>query len=328
MKKYSLLFFFLFCFLFGAKAQISNTIENTKTPDHLEIPGTKYLLIKPDSSFAIATDFTGLKSKDLKAGLNITELPIPFAEVLPMFTKDLPPKNGKLVLERDLTMNGYKAKLYKTEVLYKSTIDKLTNPAKDAEPMVHWLLIYGNEAMCLTISATYPNSIDKQLSNKIEKSLLSFIYTAEKEVDPLSGLSFSIDLGGTPLKFATVMMQTGAVFNADGKFPSESTDKTGYMILVMPFELESGEQEEKAIRAVKKPTDKNMEIKEVNSIVLGGLKGYEVIGHQKRENTEFLLQYSVTLFDVGRHFVITGLSSDTDKLELFRRVSSTFKLRE
>jgi len=326
MKKYIILFFVIFCVSFNAQSQI-NKIENVQTSKHIELPGTKYLLIKPDSSFTVSTDFTGLSNKDLEAGINITELPMSFDAVLPMFTKDLPPKDGELVFERDLVMNGYQAKMYKTDVIQKSALEELTNPEKEGKAVTFWLLLYGNENFCLTIAATYPSSLDKELSDKFERSLRSFLYLEEKEVNPLDGLTFGIDLKDTPLKFATTVFQTGAAFNIDGKFPTESDDITSYSIMIMPFGIESMEQKEAAIKKVRKPFEE-IDIKEVNPITLDSLKGYEVVGYGNDENGELTLNYSVTLFDTERHFIINGVSKIEieEKLEMFRKISSTFRL--
>jgi hypothetical protein len=80
------------------------------------------------------------------------------------------------------------------------------------------------------------------------------------------------------------------------------------MILVMPFEVELDEQREKAIRTVRKPSRENIEIKEVNPVSIDGLNGYEVVGYERNENEELTMNYSVTLFDSKRHFIINGMS--------------------
>jgi hypothetical protein len=314
---------------FIARSQVY-TIDNIQTSEHVEIPGTKYIIIKPDRSFYVAQDYTGLQSADMEAGINITELPMPFDDVLNIFSKDIPSKNGKLIFEKDYLMNEHRVKLYKTEVIHKSAIEKLSNPDAEGDPKILWLMIYGDETLCITISATYPSSIDSALSDKFNNSLLSFLYLKDKDVDPLDGLTFSINTENTPLRFASVLMQTGAAFNIDGKFPTQSPDRTTYMILVMPFEVELDEQREKAIRTVRKPSRENIEIKEVNPVSIDGLNGYEVVGYERNENEELTMNYSVTLFDSKRHFIINGMSKIEveDRLEMFRRISRTFQLRE
>jgi hypothetical protein len=103
----------------------THTINNKLTAEHTELPGTLYALIKPDDSYKIATNFTGLENTTIGAGINITELPIGYSEYLPMVTKDLPSEGSGLLIEKDLLMNGFQAKLYKVEISSKSAIQQL-----------------------------------------------------------------------------------------------------------------------------------------------------------------------------------------------------------
>lgn len=305
----------------------SNTIENIITENHIEIPGTKLLMIKPDSTFTIATEYTGLTNKQLEAGINITELPMSFGAVLPMFSKDIPSKDAKLILEKDLKMNGYSAKLYKTTTTNKSSIDKLLNPDKEGSPIVFWLLIYGNENICFTVAATYPTSKDNALSDKMQTSLLSFIYLKDKVVDPLEGLVFKINLNNAPLKFASTLLQTGVIFNTDGKFPSDAADRTSFSVMIIPIEIDAKEQKDMAIKTVKNYNNKDVTLKEVNPITLDGLHGYEVIGYEKKNGKDVILNYAVTLFDKERYFILHGLS-EKNYLDMFKRISRTFVLKK
>ncbi|MEM6264549.1 MAG: hypothetical protein AAGI38_18695 [Bacteroidota bacterium] len=328
MKQVKTYLLLLACSIFYAHAQV-DSLDNTKTEAHIDIPGTQYSMTKPDESFSVSKAFTGLQSEDLDAGINITELPMPFEQMLPMFAKDLPPKNGKLVFERDYLMNGHRVKLYKTDVVHKSTVEQLANPEGEGKPIIGWLMLYGDETFYLTIAGTYPRSMDEQLSDKFEQSLLSFLYEKDKEVDPMAGLAFDLKVDHTPLKFASVMMQTGAVFNMDGKFPSTAEDNTNYMVMVLPFSVEEEKQKDKAIRSVKRPSNEDVEIKEVTPVGFGGLTGYEVIGYNKDDNNEQILEYSVTLFDTDKHYIISGLAKNNleEWLEMFRSISRSFKLR-
>lgn len=298
----------------------SHTIENIITENHIEIPGTKLLMIKPDSTFTIAKEYTGLTNKQLSAGINITELPMSFGAVLPMFSKDIP---SKLILEKDLKMNGYNAKLYKTI----TTNTSLLNPDKEGSLIVFWLLIYGNENICFTVAATYPTSKDNALSDKIQTSLLSFIYLKDKVVDPLEGLVFKINLNNAPLKFATTLLQTGVIFNTDGKFPSDAADRTSFSVMILPIEIDAKEQKEMAIKTVKNYNDKGVTLKEVNPITLDGLHGYEVIGYEKKNGKDVILNYAVTLFDKERYFILHGLS-EKNYLDMFKKISRTFVLKK
>lgn len=328
MKKILLFAVIVLCMCAKAYTQVID-IKNTQTSEHVVLAGTKYAMITPDASFINAQNFMGFQSNTLEAGINITEMPMSFDEVLSMFTKDMPPKTGKLLLEKDLVMNGYKAKLYKQQGPPTSAIFKLDNPEKEAAELTTWIMLYGNEKMCLVIGAGYAASSDAVLSDKMEKSLKSFLYLADKEVNPLDQLMFTVNTEDTPLKFADIMMQSSAIYTLDGKTPTEMKSKVGYMVMVLPLAVEEADQEKRAIRGVKKPNDENVEIASSTKVTINGLAGYEVIGYEVNKKSETVLQYSVTLFDKDKCFQLSG-SAHTDfetYMKLFRKVSQSFKLK-
>jgi hypothetical protein len=329
MKKNLLYCFIVLCMSAKAYAQVID-IKNTQTSEHVVIAGTKYAMITPDASFRNAQDFTGFQSSALEAGINITEMPMSYDMVLPMFTKDLPPKTGKLLLEKDLIMNGYKAKLYKQQGPRTSAFDKLDDTKKEGAEVTTWLMLYGDENMCLVIVASYAAASDGVLSDKMEKSFKSFLYLANKEVNPLDQLQFTVNTDDTPLKFATIMMQTGVIFNLDGKFPTEMKSSVGFMVMVMPFPIEEVEQKEVAMEAVKKKYAENVEVSDSAKVIINGLTGYEVIGYEVNKQSETVLTYSVTLFDKDKYFVLNGSSKKDFEtyVKLFRKVSQSFKLKK
>jgi hypothetical protein len=312
---------FLLIFIYSNLNAQSVEIKNVQTQEHTLIAGTKYAFIKPDSSFALSKNFTGFQSESLKAVINFTEMPMSFDMVLPMFTKDLPPKNGKLHSEKDLIINGNKAKLFKVE-----------SPQKDGSPSINWLLIYGNTNMSIIVFGIYPTAIDKDLSPKMEKSMMTFLYMADKTVNPLEQLSFTVKTDNTPLKFATIFMQTGAAFNLEGKYPptSKKREMVNYMIMYMPFPVDEAEQKETAVSTVKKPYVENVELKETNPIDINGLKGYEVIGYEKDDKGNKNLKYAVALFASDKYYILQGsCQKDFDKnLAMFRGVSKTFSMKK
>jgi hypothetical protein len=329
MKKNLLFWVIVLCMCAKANAQVID-IKNTQTPEHVVIAGTKYAMITPDASFRNAQDFTGFQSSALEAGINITEMPMSFDMVLPMFTKDLPPKTGKLLLEKDLVMNGYKAKLYKQQGPRTSAFDQLDDTKKESPEVTTWLMLYGDENMCLIIVASYAAASDGVLGDKMEKSFKSFLYLADKEVNPLDQLQFTVNTDDTPLKFATILMQTSAIYNLDGKIPTEMKSNVGFSVMVMPIPVEEVEQKKTAIRAVKKPYAENVELSDSAKVTINGLTGYEVIGYEINEQSETVLNYSVTLFDKERYFLLSG-SAKTDfetYTKLFRKVSQSFKLKK
>jgi len=309
--------------LFWSKSFVSfaQTIDLnfTQSDEHVEIPGTKYSIIPPDESYSISSNFHGLQTEDEKSAINITEMPMPFATVLPMFAKDIPA--NELTEEKDYMINGNSVKLYKSK--------RLINPDIPESEVMFYTMLYGNEKTTFMIAATYESAKEEILSSKFENSLLSFMYMEGKEVDPQDGLSFSLDMSNTPLQFASVVMQTGAAYNMDGEMFKEKEDATNYMVMIMPVEIEEAEQKDKAIRGVKKSFDENINVEEVNPVTLDGLNGYEVVAYEQGENDEVKLKYAVALFEKDKYYDIRA-SSEIDlekRLEMFKMISRTFKLK-
>jgi len=329
MNKIILLFIIAIATIYNVKAQVTK-IDNKITEKHTEITGTKYSMIKPDSSFTISSNFTGFENKKLEAGININQVPLPFEQILQMISKDIPPENGKLVFEKDYIINGNKTKFYKTDVVHISAIENIADPESEGHAIIGLIMIYGNDSLSIIISGRYPSSKDAEFSEKFIKSFLSFIYDDDKTIDPMEGLSFNFDIDKSELKFASTILQTGAIFNLDGKFPSQSEDKTSYMVMIMQFPIEDKEEQRKlAIEVVKSPLRKSMEIKEVNEIEVNGIAGIEVVGYWQNKKGENELQYSASFYTPEKYYVIRANSTvaPEEKLKLFKEFTRTFKLK-
>lgn len=303
-------------------------IKNTKTEEYFHISGTKYALIAPDESFIQSTEFTGLINKDLEVGVNITELPLPYDNMLGMLTKDLPPKNGELLLNEDFVMNGFKAKLIKTSTLQSHYSDSFER-VPDLEKTVMWVLVYGNETFSLTVVGTYKSSLDEQMSDKMKKSILSFLYLENEKVNPLDQLNYSFEVTTPNLKFATILMQTGVAYTADGKFPSEAGNTIGYIVMVIPYDVEESEREQSALKSFKK-RGKDITLEQTNKVTLSGLNGYELIGYELNEKKEKSLKYETTLYDTDKRYMIVGTcKQDLEKnLKEFQKITQSFKLKK
>lgn len=315
----STLYFFFFCGLLGICNAQTQEINFSQSDDHIEIPGTQYVMVPPDDSFTISDKFHGLVGPNEFSAINITEMPMSFETVVPMFAKDMP--NEDLKEEKDYMINGNNVKMYKTE--------RLADPNNEDSMMNFWIMLHGNKKATFMLAATFESAKEKIYSSKFEKSLLSFMFLEDKDVDPQAGLQFSLDITNTPLKFASLVMQTGAAYNTTGDIMNKREDKTSYMVMVMPIEIEKGQQKDQAIRGVKRNFDDNITIAEVNPIKLDGIEGYEVVAYEEDETKGKTLKYAVALFDSGKYFDIRATSEiDLDKrLEMFKNISRSFKLK-
>ncbi|MEO1382153.1 MAG: hypothetical protein AAFV78_02820 [Bacteroidota bacterium] len=328
MKNLLLLYSLLFFALAPTYAQVEKiTIE--KTEAHVRIPGTFFFIIPPDTSFKVSKAFTGLENRTLQTGINLTDLPMAYEMVLGMFTKDLPPEGGKVLLDKKLEINGVDARLFKVEAARKSALEKLTDPDKPATSMVTWLVVMGNEKQAYTISGVYKSELDSAFSDKFERTFMNILIDEKAETNPMDGLTFSVDFSDTPFKFSTRLMQTGIMLNLDGKFPTDTADKTFFRVMVMPFPVEEEEQEETALGRVKPAHKEDIEILSQNPIELGGLKGYEFVAKEPTDYGATFHNYSITLFDEGRHYILSGNTKTNveENMKYFKQIAASFQLQ-
>ncbi|MFK7904157.1 MAG: hypothetical protein AB8B69_03485 [Chitinophagales bacterium] len=322
--RFSLLFLMLCCFTSMLYAQ--TTIDNTLTEEHVFVPGTRFALLPPDASFEASSEYKGFENETLDAGIKAVEVPLTLKMMRGTLKKGLAKKKGRVLLDKDLIMNGYTAKLYKLNNRKKTTKAQFAASGKRMISVVEWVLLYGNEDLCLMVTGIYGKEKDGELSAKFEKSLMSFLYTSKRKIDPLGNLSFHVKTSDTPLKFAEIYKKTGASFDLDGKRSSKKGNAVRYIVEVIPSAVGADKQEEEAVKLVKNETT---ELGETNPIEINGLKGFEVIGYDKKSG-ESTLSYGATLFDAEKYYTIKGYSQkDFEKnMEVFRKVTSTFKLKK
>ena len=324
ITKIKLLLKLTFLFAITISFLLAEKIDNIKTEDHFHIPGTKFAIIPPEESFINSSEYTGLQNKELETGINITQFPMPYDSVLLLFTNDIPPKNGELLFEKDFVINGFKSKLFKTKTT-NSIIAESFDKTPNSEKTITWILLSGNNELTFVLTSAYKYSLDDVLSIRIKKSLLSFVYLKDKEVNPIEQLSFTVDISQSDLKFATILMQTGVAYTIDGEFPTEAKNKSNYMIMAMPFGTEENKREQRAIRNLNKPSDK-VKIEQIEKVTIDGLSGYEIIGYEDKGNNKKVLKYGTTLFDKEKQYRIVGTSNHNFEKNLiqFQKITRSF----
>lgn len=310
-------FWFLASQLICLQLSAQTVINNIQTANYVVLEGTRFAIIPPAASFKASKQGTALVDEQLEAGIAFMEMPTNYETTTMMFGIA---KDEKALVEKNLVMNGYQAHLVKIKHTDKET----------AKVMILWQLLYGNKELTVNINAGYAENLDKEWGEKFEKSLLSFLYLANQTVNPLDGLQFTLDISNSTLKFAEVILQTGATFTTDGKLPSELPDKTNFMVLVMPLAVETAEQTSTAQRNVKKITDKYITISETKPVVIDGLQGYEVIGQEAEPNQPIRHLYCVTLFEKNQYFMLRGTTKqEVEKnMAMFEQITKSFKLKK
>jgi hypothetical protein len=299
--------------LFISQTALSQQIKRAITLKHVQVPGTTYFIIPPDTTFGFSKDFTGMQSMAEKAAINITELPVAYKTIIVDLFQKIPAK--AVLFDSTYIGFGNTVRLIKTNQKNASLL------ANNDEKKIYWIQVSGNDSFTLIVSAAYELPADMELTQKIKKSLLSFVYDPAIVVNPLDQLSFFVNTEGTPLKFADIVMQTGVFFNSTGKSVLEVLDTLSFSVLVAPVRIPANEQKDFVKRRMD-PLEEQKEM-ELRQIMIDGLPGYEV---EKKVGGQ-TIEYNAFLFDQDRYFRFNGFSKamkSTDLL-MFRQVAGTFR---
>ncbi|NBW36776.1 MAG: hypothetical protein EBR30_17480 [Cytophagia bacterium] len=291
-------------------------INNTKTDKHQQIPGTKFFLIPP-TDFINATQFQGFQQLNSGASILVMEIPGPFSESTKGFNKQgLKTQGVVLKKKEEIKVNGNQGLFITTEQFAYGT-----NYSK-------YILVFGDSNGTYMINGTFPKEVTT-LDKEVRESMLSVIYESGITVDPLSAVSFTIDTENTKLKFGKSLSGM-LIYTIDGKVPTESSDKTTFIVGISIANVQTVDKKLTAITRIKRMPYNDLKVDEnkINEIEIDGIYGYEIVGEglDKANGTKELI-YQVMLFTDNGYYIIVG-TAKTDfqqNLELFKKVARTLK---
>jgi hypothetical protein len=190
-----------------------------------------------------------------------------------------------------------------------------------------WLLIFGDEKESVVIAATFPQQLDRDLSEKMKASILTATWDRKKDVSPTEDLNFRVDAKGE-LKLAKRVANL-LVFSKGGIFPSKDVDDPIFIVGQSVSKMEMGNPEEFAkARILQTAEITDVEIEQSNKVTIDHLSGYEIVAKAKdKASARPMLVYQVMLFDAQTYFLMQGLISDTNhqlNLEVFKEMARTF----
>jgi hypothetical protein len=291
-------------------------INNAKTVKHKQVSGTKFFLIPP-TGFIDATSFQGFQQLNSGASILILEIPGPFSESTKGFNEQGLKTQGVILKKKDeIKVNGNQGLFLTTEQFARGT------------NFLKYILVFGDNKSTYMINGTYPKEV-KELDKDIIESIFSVIYEPNLTVDPLSSVSFSVDTEGTKLKFGKNM--TGMLlYTVDGKVPTESTDKTTFVVGLSLANVQTIDKKLTSISRLKRMpyTDLKIDENKINEIEIDGISGYEITAEGlHKSNGEKELVYQIMLYTDNGYYIIVGTAkSDFEtNLELFKNVAKTLK---
>jgi hypothetical protein len=291
-------------------------IQNSLTPEHVNIKGTKISVIPPNG-WTVASNFNGFQQTGSSSSLMVVEIPGPFEEVSKGLTEEGLKTQGVILdKKRTVTVNGYSG-LYVVakQFAYETMFGK-------------YILVFGNDQTTFIINGMFPRDFEKELGSAVEKSMLSVVYEPNKEINPLKSVNFEIDVSNSKFKFAQMMSNT-LLYTADGNVPTKSDDKTTLMVGTSLGKIKMEDEKQYAINRMKQyPSIKNIESKQINSITIDDISGYEIIANGIDSKTgEPEMIYQIMLFSDNAYYLIVGVANTEfeENIELFKKIGKTFK---
>lgn len=291
-------------------------INNIKSDNHKQIAGTKFFLIPP-TGFIPATNFQGFQQMNSGASILVTEIPGPFIESTKGFNEQgLKTQGVVLKKKEEIKVNGTQGLFLTAEQFAYGT-----NYSK-------YILVFGDSKATYIVNGTYPKEVT-ELDKDIRESMLSVVYESALTVDPLSTVSFTVDTESTKLKFGKSM--TGMLlYTVDGEVPTESTDKTSFIVGLSLANVQTVDRKLTAINRMKRMPYSDLKIDEnkIQEIEIDRISGYEIVGEGigKFDGTKELV-YQVMLFTDNGYYIIVGITKNDfeQNLELFKKVARTLK---
>ena len=283
-----------------------------QTENRMTVSGTKCSMIPPEG-FVAASTFSGFQQVASGASIMINEIPAPYQSIIEGFTKEaMKAKGMTLVRKETIDFNNSTA-----------TLMNVTQPA-NGTTYIKQMLVFGDEKVTVLVNGIYPESA-KNLESSMKEALLSTVYTAEQNENPLDAATFTVDVEGTDLKLVKYMSGS-LLYSVDGNMPTETpTLIVGNSIAKVSPENRQKYAEE---RLRKLPRGESTLIKETNEITIDSLNGVEFIaeGIDKNENKIFI--YMVMLYnESGDYYIIVGQAKDDREKygETFKKIAKTFK---
>ena len=291
---------------------------NSRGAQHRQVKGTKFFLIPPEG-FVNASSFQGFQQPEGASSILVMHLPGPFSEVSRGLTAEGLQTQGILLQEKsEVRVNGLPG-FYLTaeQSAYGIYFSK-------------YMLVYGDEKTSYMVTGMHPQELT-EMGKGIENALLSVVYAENAETDPLGAVSFQVDTENTKLKFAKLM--TGVVtYTVDGKIPTESNDKTSYMVAQSFSPVATADKKRYTLHRLKNMPYHDFTIEENNirPVIIDGLSGYEIEAEGVAEDDgKREVLYHVMIYTGNGYYLMLGSAKDDfdQNLALFKQVTRTFRRR-
>lgn len=294
------------------KTNENEKITSTKTSNHINIPGTRILILRPDG-FAIAPNFVGLKKGELGM-INIYDLiGGNYYTNAATFSASKFESNGAKVFEfKEFTFNDYPAKF----------ISMQGDPQTKS-----FSLVFGDTTFSSMILAKYV-ATDLETEKQIKDAIFSIVYDKKITIDPFAAAKFSLKDSESKFKYAK--SSSGMFFYSLGGIDKKEY-KNEPFITVTQLPLEGNNAQSVAEMMVLNLMKYGLTEKQITNQLTKAVNGYstfefEMTGKLQNEKTNF---YYLVVTDSNKAIVIQAKFNDSSKEALteIKKLAHTIKIK-
>ncbi|MBI2426120.1 MAG: hypothetical protein HYV27_25075 [Candidatus Hydrogenedentes bacterium] len=282
------------------------------------VPGTK-VSIEPPAGFEVMEQYPGFSMESTGSSIIVTELPAPIGEFSSGFTKKALAARGVGLLEQsEVKIASGDAHLFKVA------------QAANGIDYLKWMVVFGNGSEPVMILAAFPADFEKEMSEKLKRTILAATWDLEVKVDPDEGMTFNVQESGD-LKIARKAGNAIAL-TRNGVIPPANASEP--LLIVAPsFAVDWTEQGDKAKyvrqRLVEAKELTGVEVTFEKAVEVDGLSGYLMEANAKDSKTgtsQYVLQ--CMLFTSDGYYLLQGFVGAGEKdaySNVFLKILTTFK---
>ncbi len=304
----------MFCFFQVSTVFGQKSITNELTAEHISIAGTKISLIPPQG-FTKASDFLGFQQEPSGSSIMLLDIPGPFSETSKGFSKENFLSQGVQVQKiENLTINGLPA------ILVTGEQNAYGNE------YIKFVLSFGTEKETIMINGAYPKNL-KEIGKEIKSAILTTYYEPDKVINPFETVDYMINADEYGLKYAK-SMSLSLLFTVDGLMPSQSDDKTTFLVAKSFSKVPIVDTELFSINRLKKMPFEIENIESTKEISIDGISGYEIIALTiEKKTAEKGKVYQVILFSDSLYYIMLGTTNrEFEKnIEKFKSIAHSFE---
>lgn len=290
-------------------------LKNQKSENHQLIPGTEVFMVPPPSFLAMG--MPGFLFPTAHAAIFVSKIPEGKFSSLESELEGIIGQNRLIGQVQEVQINEIQGKFFTTEEI------------RNGDPFTNQTMFFGNEDFVYMVMGVCPSD-HPGIIESMKESIFSIVY--DPEAVEQTQKPFSIQIETTKLKEAGE--RSGMLFfSVDGKLPTESPDKTSFIIGSSIYPVEVENTREYAVNRIKQLPYSGIQVEEdqLREVQIAGLSGFEFdfIGSKGSNKPEELV-FVVMLFDDEKYYMLIGNANSDfqSNLDLFKKVSSTFRLME